>query len=124
MRIAELHDVRRFRLTEGPSPDPGPGQVQVRVRSVGICGSDLHYFEDGGIGPVKYPLPIVLGHEPTGEVHKIGSGVTGLSKGDRAMLEPAVFCYHCEFCRSGGITAAPTFPSIVPRPNPASSASL
>jgi L-iditol 2-dehydrogenase len=101
MRIAELHGVRRFRLTDGPSPDPGPGQVQVRVRSVGICGSDLHYYEDGGIGPVKYPFPIVLGHEPTGEVFKIGTGVTGLSKGDRAMLEPAVYCYHCEFCRSG-----------------------
>ena len=45
--------------------------------------------------------PIVLGHEPTGEVLKIGAGVTGLSQGDRAMLEPAVYCYHCEFCRSG-----------------------
>ena len=101
MRIAELHEVRRFRMTEGPCPDPGPGEVQVRVRSVGICGSDLHYYEDGGIGPVKHPLPIVLGHEPTGEVHKIGTGVTGLSQGDRAMLEPAVYCYHCEFCRSG-----------------------
>jgi L-iditol 2-dehydrogenase len=101
MRIAELYDARRFRLAEGPNPDPCPGQVQVRVRSVGICGSDLHYFEDGGIGSVKPRLPLVLGHEPTGEVHKIGDGVTGLSIGDRAMLEPAVYCYHCEFCRSG-----------------------
>ena len=50
MRIAELYEARRFRMTEGPSPDPGPGEVQVRVRSVGICGSDLHYYEDGGIG--------------------------------------------------------------------------
>jgi L-iditol 2-dehydrogenase len=101
MRIAELYAARQFRVTEGPSPDPGPGQVQVRVRSVGICGSDLHYYEDGGVGAVKPVLPIVLGHEPTGEVHKIGAGVTGLSPGDRAMLEPAVYCYHCEFCRSG-----------------------
>ena len=44
-------------MTEGPAPDPGPGEVQVRVRSVGICGSDLHYYEDGGIGPVKHALP-------------------------------------------------------------------
>ncbi|HYI94799.1 MAG TPA: alcohol dehydrogenase catalytic domain-containing protein [Bryobacteraceae bacterium] len=101
MRIAELYAARQFRITEGPSPDPGPGQVQVRVRSVGICGSDLHYYEDGGVGELIPRLPIVLGHEPTGEVHKIGTGVTGLSVGDRAMLEPAVYCYHCEFCRSG-----------------------
>jgi L-iditol 2-dehydrogenase len=102
MRIAELHDTHQFRLTEGPSvPNPGPGEIQVRVRSVGICGSDLHYFEDGGFGTFIPKLPIVLGHEPTGEVLRTGSGVTGWSKGDRAMLEPAVYCYHCEFCRSG-----------------------
>lgn len=101
MRIAELYDARRFRLIDGPSLDPAPGQVQVRVRSVGICGSDLHYYEDGGIGLVKPTLPIVLGHEPTGEIYKIGDGVTGLSVGDRAMLEPAIYCYHCEYCRSG-----------------------
>lgn len=101
MRIAEFCGSRQFRITEGPSPDPGPGQIQVRVRSVGICGSDLHYYEDGGIGSYKPRLPIVLGHEPTGEVHKTGAGVTGWSPQDRAMLEPAVYCYHCEFCRSG-----------------------
>jgi len=101
MRIAELHATRQFRVFDGPTSDPGPGEVQVRVRSVGICGSDLHYFEDGGIGSAKQCLPTVLGHEPTGEVAKTGAGVTGWSPGDRAMLEPAVYCYHCEFCRSG-----------------------
>jgi L-iditol 2-dehydrogenase len=101
MRIAELHATRQFRVFDGPTSDPGPGEVQVRVRSVGICGSDLHYFEDGGIGSAKQCLPTVLGHEPTGEVFKTGAGVTGWLPGDRAMLEPAVYCYHCEFCRSG-----------------------
>jgi len=101
MRIAELYQARQFRLTEGPATEPGPGQIQVRVRSVGICGSDLHYFEDGGIGDPKPKMPIVLGHEPTGEVVKTGAGVTGWAAGDRAMLEPALYCYHCEFCRSG-----------------------
>jgi L-iditol 2-dehydrogenase len=101
MRIAELYQTRQFRLLDGPISEPRPGEVQVRVRSVGICGSDLHYFEDGGIGSAKQCLPTVLGHEPTGEVLKVGDGVTGWSAGDRAMLEPAVYCYHCEFCRSG-----------------------
>src|SRR5919112_1307776 len=101
MRVAEYYDDHRFRIVDGRIEDPSPGEVQVRVRSVGICGSDLHYFEDGGFGDFKPQLPIVLGHEPTGEVLKTGAGVSGWSRGDRAMLEPAVYCYHCEFCRSG-----------------------
>ena len=101
MRVAELYEPRRFRFIEAPAPEPGPGEVQVRVRSIGICGSDLHYFSEGSIGDVIIPYPVILGHEPTGEVWKTGAGVTGLSKGDRAFLEPAVYCYHCEFCRSG-----------------------
>lgn len=101
MRVAEYYDDRRFRIVEGRIEDPRPGEIQVRVRSVGICGSDLHYFEDGGFGDFKPQLPLVLGHEPTAEIHKIGDGVTGWSRGDRVMVEPAVYCYHCEFCRSG-----------------------
>ena len=101
MRIAELIETRRFRLTEGPVPEARPGEVVVRVRAVGICGSDLHYYEDGGIGEVKFPLPVVMGHEPTGEILTTGAGVTGWAPGDRAFLEPAVYCYHCEYCRSG-----------------------
>lgn len=118
MRIAELYDARRFRLTEAGVTEPGPGEVQVRVRSVGICGSDLHYYEDGGIAEFKSSLPVVLGHEPTGEVVKTGSGVTGWSKGDRAMLEPALYCYHCEFCRSGrhNVCANIQFYSAPPEP--------
>jgi L-iditol 2-dehydrogenase len=101
MRIAELYEPRRFRFLDAPAPDPGPGDVQVRVRSVGICGSDLHYYSEGSIGDVVVRYPVVLGHEPTGDVWKTGPGVTGFSKGDRAFLEPAIYCYHCEFCRSG-----------------------
>src|SRR5918992_107084 len=101
MRVAELYEPRRFRFIDAPAPDPGPGEVQVRVRSIGICGSDLHYFAEGSIGDVVIRYPVILGHEPTGEVWKTGSGVTGFSKGDRAFLEPAIYCYHCEYCRSG-----------------------
>jgi L-iditol 2-dehydrogenase len=101
MRVAELYEPRRFRFIEASAPDPGPGEVQVRVRSIGICGSDLHYFAEGAIGDVIVRYPVVLGHEPTGEVSRTGTGVSGWSKGDRAFLEPAIYCYHCEFCRSG-----------------------
>jgi L-iditol 2-dehydrogenase len=102
MLLAELSNPRQFRLTDAPPvPDPGAGQIQVAVKAVGICGSDLHYFSDGGIGEARCVYPMVLGHEPAGIVRKIGTGVSGWSAGDPAVLEPALYCYHCEFCMTG-----------------------
>jgi L-iditol 2-dehydrogenase len=101
MRVAELYQPRRFRLIEGILAEPGPGEIQVSVDAVGICGSDLHYFSDGAIGDLPCTYPMVLGHEPAGTVLKTGPGVSGWSRGDRAALEPAIYCYHCEFCLTG-----------------------
>jgi L-iditol 2-dehydrogenase len=101
VRVAELQAQRRFHLIEAPVTPPGPGEIQVRVTHVGICGSDLHYYQDGMIGDVKILYPVVLGHEPIGEIVAAGDGVTGVSAGAKALLEPAVYCYHCEWCRSG-----------------------
>jgi L-iditol 2-dehydrogenase len=100
-RTAELTGVRQFRLVERSIPDPGPGEVQVRVAAVGVCGSDLHSYSEGAVGDSPCVYPMVLGHEPAGVVVKTGTGVTGWSRGDRAALEPALYCYHCEFCRTG-----------------------
>ncbi|HWY49666.1 MAG TPA: alcohol dehydrogenase catalytic domain-containing protein [Bryobacteraceae bacterium] len=102
MLVAELSNPRQFRLADAPHiPDPAPDQVQVAVKAVGICGSDLHYFSDGGIGEARCVYPMVLGHEPAGVVRKTGAGVSGWSAGDRAVLEPALYCYHCEYCMTG-----------------------
>jgi L-iditol 2-dehydrogenase len=101
MLVAELIGQREFRLTEQPVEPPGPGEVQVRVGAVGICGSDVHSYAEGAIGDTPCVYPMVLGHEPAGTVVRTGDGVTGWSAGDRAALEPALYCYHCEFCRSG-----------------------
>lgn len=101
MIAAELVAARQFQLKEMPLRDPGPGEVQVRVKSVGICGSDLHYYFEGGIGDTACIFPMVLGHEPSGEIVRVGPGVSGWSPGDRAILEPALYCYHCEFCMAG-----------------------
>src|ERR1700690_2213502 len=86
---------------ESALADPGPGEVQVRINAVGICGSDLHSSAEGGVGDTPCVYPMVLGHEPAGTVVKAGAGVTGWAAGDRAALEPAIYCYHCEYCRSG-----------------------
>src|SRR5262252_6030210 len=101
MVAAELIAPLTFQLTEMPIEDPGPGEVQVRVEAVGICGSDIHAYSEGGIGTSRNISPMVLGHEPAGTIVKTGSGVTGRSAGNRGALEPALYCYHCEFCLSG-----------------------
>ncbi len=101
MRVGELIAQRTLRVAEREIPDPAPGEVQVRVTAVGICGSDMHSFSEGAVGDTPCVYPMVLGHEPAGLVVKSGPGVTGWDAGARAAFEPAIYCYHCEFCHSG-----------------------
>ena len=101
MRTAELIAPMTFRLIDAPIDVPGPGEVQVRVEAVGVCGSDLHAYSEGAVGSTPNVYPMVLGHEPAGVIVKTGSGVSGLAPGDRGALEPALYCYHCEFCLTG-----------------------
>ena len=102
MLVAELSAPHQIHVKDAPSvSDPEPGQIQVAVKAVGVCGSDLHYFSEGGIGDARCVYPMVLGHEPAGVVVKTGLGVSGWSAGDRAILEPALYCYHCEQCMTG-----------------------
>lgn len=101
MQVAELAGLRKFRLVQREIADPAPGEVQVRVVAIGICGSDMHSYAEGAVGDTPCVYPMVLGHEPSGVVVKTGSGVSGWHPGDRAALEPALYCYHCEFCLSG-----------------------
>jgi L-iditol 2-dehydrogenase len=101
MRIAELIAPHQFRLVDGAIEPPAAGEVQVRVDAVGICGSDLHSYSEGSVGDTPALYPMVLGHEPAGTVVRVGAGVTGWQVGDRAALEPALYCYHCEYCRAG-----------------------
>jgi L-iditol 2-dehydrogenase len=101
MRVAELAGQHCFVLKQAEPKAPPPGHVQVRVAAVGICGSDLHYYAEGAIGDTACVYPMVLGHEPAGTVLACGEVVTGWAPGDRAVLEPAIYCYHCEWCRTG-----------------------
>jgi L-iditol 2-dehydrogenase len=102
LRVAELAGLRQFQLRElSAPPPPGAHEVQVEVSHVGICGSDLHYYAEGGVGPARCRYPMVIGHEPAGRITALGSGVAGWSAGDPVLLEPAPYGYHCEFCLSG-----------------------
>jgi L-iditol 2-dehydrogenase len=101
MLVAELTGLRQFRVVQRQIADPSPGEVQVRVQAVGVCGSDMHSYAEGGIGGKLCAYPMVLGHEPAGVVAKLGAGVSGWQPGDRAAFEPALYCYHCEFCMAG-----------------------
>jgi L-iditol 2-dehydrogenase len=118
MLVAELTAPREFRLTQQEIPPPGPGEIQVRVDAVGICGSDLHSYAEGGVGDSPCLYPMVLGHEPAGTVVAVGAGVSGWSPGDRAALEPAIYCYHCEFCRSGRHNICPNIRFLSTPGNP------
>ncbi len=102
MKAVQLVAPHKLEVVELPMPpDPGPGEVMLKVRSVGVCGSDLHWFLDGRIGSNICVLPQILGHEPVAEVAAVGAGVSEARIGQRVFVEPAIGCGHCEYCASG-----------------------
>lgn len=100
-RVCRLYGKNDIRIETDTVAAPGKGQVLVRVGAGGICGSDLHYFHDGGFGPIRVREPIILGHEVAGTVEAIGEGVSGLALGDRVALNPSRPCGDCAYCREG-----------------------
>ena len=101
MNAAVVYAPGDMRIEERPHPVPRAGEVLVRIAKVGICGSDVHYYFEGGLGVHKVKQPIILGHECAGEVVGAGPGVERLALGDRVVIEPGVPCGQCEFCRQG-----------------------
>ncbi|KAM3828410.1 sorbitol dehydrogenase isoform 2-T2 [Vipera latastei] len=95
-------------LENRPVPEPGPHEVLLKMHSVGICGSDVHYWQHGRIGNFVVKSPMVLGHEASGTVVKVGSSVTKLKKGDRVAVEPGVPREIDEFCKIGRYNLSPT----------------
>jgi len=86
-----LEEKGRLALREVPGPDPvGPRDVRIRVHTVGICGSDVHYYTHGKIGPFVVEKPMILGHEASGTVLEVGAEVTHLVVGDRVCMEPGI----------------------------------
>jgi L-iditol 2-dehydrogenase len=107
MRVSVLRGVGKVDVEERPVPEPGPGEVLVKIGSVGVCGSDVHYYEHGRIGPYVVDQPLILGHEAGGVVTAVGDGVTTLTVGQRVSVEPGVPCRNCEQCLAGRYNLCP-----------------
>jgi len=100
MRSVVLTGLNRLEIYEKPLPElKNPGDVLIRMRSVGVCGSDIHYYRNGRIGSQVVQFPFTLGHEGAGVVEMTGSEVTALKPGDRVAIDPAMPCYSCDQCR-------------------------
>jgi len=109
MRRAMLVEPEQFVLQEVPIPEPGPAEVILEVERVGICGSDVHIYH--GLSPRTRP-PLVLGHEFSGTIHSVGTGVRGFKVSDRVAAEPLIECGRCTYCRSGRYNLCPELYTI------------
>ncbi|GAB5572498.1 sorbitol dehydrogenase [Prionailurus iriomotensis] len=103
-----VHGPGDLRLENYPIPEPGPNEVLLRMHSVGICGSDVHYWQHGRIGDFIVKKPMVLGHEASGTVVKVGSLVKHLKPGDRVAIEPGALREMDEFCKIGRYNLSPS----------------
>ena len=108
MKAAVWHGYKDLRIEEKPVPVPGKGQVRIRVDWAGICGTDRHEYEGPNFIPVSKPhrltgktAPLILGHEFSGRIDRLGEGVEGWREGDRVTANGSLTCGECEACRSG-----------------------
>lgn len=95
MKVLRLHGIQDLRLHDEPIPQASADEALLRVTAVGICGSDLHWFSEEGIGDARLVKPLVLGHEFAGVI------VDGERSGQRVAVDPAISCGRCEYCIHG-----------------------
>jgi L-iditol 2-dehydrogenase len=107
MRAAVLEKPLSIAVQTVQRPVPGPNDALIKVHCIGVCGSDIHYYEHGKIGRYVVDSPIILGHELAGEVIQVGDQVTNVTVGDRVAVEPGVTCGRCNFCKSGRYNLCP-----------------
>lgn len=108
MRASVLEATHRVRLESRPVPRPGAREVLVKVSAVGVCGSDVHYYDHGRIGPYVVDAPLVLGHEMSGMIVEVGDEVDESRVGERVAVEPQKPCRRCDRCRSGAYNLCPS----------------
>ncbi|WFU50139.1 L-idonate 5-dehydrogenase [Sinorhizobium terangae] len=100
-RLARLYGQRDLRLEAEDVAEPGEGEVLLKMAAGGICGSDLHYYQDGGFGPIRVREPIIPGHEAAGYVAALGANVSRLAVGELVAINPSQPCGACRFCAEG-----------------------
>ncbi|KAJ8718679.1 hypothetical protein PYW08_002916 [Mythimna loreyi] len=98
---ALLNKPKDLVLVQTPIPQIADDEVLLRMDCVGICGSDVHYWQSGACGHFLLKEPMIMGHEASGVVAKLGAKVKSLKVGDRVAIEPGVPCRYCEFCKTG-----------------------
>lgn len=101
MKAIVIHAAKDLRVEDRPVEKPGPGEVLLRLATGGVCGSDLHYYHNGGFGTVRLREPMVLGHEVSAYVDQLGEGVTGLERGQLVAVSPSRPCGTCRYCQEG-----------------------
>ena len=102
MKAMVLTGLEKIEIIEKPVPEIiNPDDVLIKMMSVGICGSDIHYYKEGNIGSQIVKYPFIVGHEGAGIIEKTGSSVTRVKPGDRVAIDPAMPCYSCEQCKAG-----------------------
>ena len=102
MKSMKLTGIRQMELMEVPKPDlVNDDDVLIRMKTVGVCGSDVHYYVSGKIGSQIVEYPFAVGHEGAGIVEKVGAKVTMVKPGDRIAIEPAMNCGECDQCKAG-----------------------
>ena len=101
MKAVVIHAAHDLRVEDFVNPPMGPNDVEVRISNGGICGSDLHYYHDGGFGTVRVREKMALGHEIAGVVAAIGAKVTAGQVGDKVAVNPSLPCNVCKYCLEG-----------------------
>ena len=108
MRASVLTGPQSIELQERPVPSPGPDEALVQVGSVGVCGSDVHYYKHGRIGSMVVQGPLVLGHEVGGTIVDVGDDIDRDRIGQRVALEPQRPCRRCRHCKAGRLNLCPS----------------
>ena len=104
MKKISLTGIRKLELIESPKPRVlKRDDVLLQIDTVGVCGSDMHYYKHGKIGDQVVKYPVVMGHEGSGYIEKIDGNVNGLQIGQLVAIEPAVSCGECDCIRNGSI---------------------
>jgi L-iditol 2-dehydrogenase len=102
MKVLALTGLKKLEIIEWPAPKiVNDTDVLLKLAVVGVCGSDIHYYEDGKVGSQVVKFPYIIGHECSAIVEKVGRGVKNVKPGDRVVVEPAVSCHSCDQCRMG-----------------------